>query len=178
MSDIIHADHVSEGPYSPWRRGASGRAQPVRQAVPRGDRRGFSGAWRRGVGARRRPPLRAQPRHLRRHPDSALDCSLWCSVVPSSVFEEYLRASCRRCAYCCEAYQQTTGVGTRREASAYCHGRVVLRSWQSSPPALSPTQVGPIWTGDNTANWENLQVSIPMVLTVSLAGVSFSGAML
>ncbi|XP_015937428.1 probable glucan 1,3-alpha-glucosidase [Arachis duranensis] len=35
---------------------------------------------------------------------------------------------------------------------------------------------GAIWTGDNTAEWDHLRVSVPMVLTLGLAGVSFSGA--
>ncbi|XP_027329668.1 probable glucan 1,3-alpha-glucosidase [Abrus precatorius] len=35
---------------------------------------------------------------------------------------------------------------------------------------------GAIWTGDNTADWDHLRVSIPMVLTLGLAGMSFSGA--
>ncbi|KAL9257322.1 putative glucan 1,3-alpha-glucosidase [Drosera capensis] len=35
---------------------------------------------------------------------------------------------------------------------------------------------GAIWTGDNTAEWEQLRVSVPMVLTLGLSGISFSGA--
>ncbi|QHN97596.1 putative glucan 1,3-alpha-glucosidase [Arachis hypogaea] len=35
---------------------------------------------------------------------------------------------------------------------------------------------GAIWTGDNTAEWDHLRVSVPMVLTLGLTGVSFSGA--
>lgn len=42
-----------------------------------------------------------------------------------------------------------------------------------APPAA---QVGPIWTGDNTADWDHLAVSVPMVLTINLAGIAFSGA--
>ena len=42
-------------------------------------------------------------------------------------------------------------------------------------PRLWCKQVGPIWTGDNTAEWSHLQVSIPMVLTINLAGIVFSG---
>lgn len=34
---------------------------------------------------------------------------------------------------------------------------------------------GAIWTGDNTAEWEHLRVSIPMVLTLGLTGITFSG---
>jgi alpha 1,3-glucosidase len=37
-------------------------------------------------------------------------------------------------------------------------------------------QVGPIWTGDNTADWDHLRVSIPMLLALGLAGLPFSGA--
>lgn len=34
---------------------------------------------------------------------------------------------------------------------------------------------GAVWTGDNTADWDQLRVSIPMVLTLGLTGISFSG---
>ena len=37
-------------------------------------------------------------------------------------------------------------------------------------------KVGPIWTGDNTADWDHLAVSIPMLTTLSLTGLPFSGA--
>ncbi|XP_024024508.1 probable glucan 1,3-alpha-glucosidase [Morus notabilis] len=37
-------------------------------------------------------------------------------------------------------------------------------------------QVGAVWTGDNTAEWEHLRVSVPMILTLGLTGMSFSGA--
>lgn len=35
---------------------------------------------------------------------------------------------------------------------------------------------GAIWTGDNTAEWEHLRVSVPMVLSMGLTGIIFSGA--
>ncbi|XP_078796792.1 neutral alpha-glucosidase C isoform X1 [Oryzias latipes] len=35
---------------------------------------------------------------------------------------------------------------------------------------------GAVWTGDNVATWEYLRISIPMVLSLSLAGVAFCGA--
>ncbi|KAF9609788.1 hypothetical protein IFM89_018236 [Coptis chinensis] len=35
---------------------------------------------------------------------------------------------------------------------------------------------GAIWTGDNTAEWDHLRVSVPMVLTLGLSGITFSGA--
>ncbi|KAL2521192.1 putative glucan 1 [Forsythia ovata] len=35
---------------------------------------------------------------------------------------------------------------------------------------------GAIWTGDNSAEWDHLRVSVPMVLTLGLTGISFSGA--
>ncbi|KAJ4965777.1 hypothetical protein NE237_017626 [Protea cynaroides] len=35
---------------------------------------------------------------------------------------------------------------------------------------------GAVWTGDNTADWDQFRVSVPMVLTLSLTGISFSGA--
>jgi alpha 1,3-glucosidase len=43
--------------------------------------------------------------------------------------------------------------------------------------ACAGTQrVGPIWTGDNMANWDHLRVSIPMLLTLGVTGLPFSGA--
>ncbi|TQE01683.1 hypothetical protein C1H46_012747 [Malus baccata] len=35
---------------------------------------------------------------------------------------------------------------------------------------------GAIWTGDNSADWDHLRVSVPMVLTLGITGISFSGA--
>ncbi|XP_061360012.1 probable glucan 1,3-alpha-glucosidase [Gastrolobium bilobum] len=35
---------------------------------------------------------------------------------------------------------------------------------------------GAVWTGDNSADWDHLRVSIPMVLTLGLTGMTFSGA--
>lgn len=35
---------------------------------------------------------------------------------------------------------------------------------------------GAVWTGDNTAEWEHLRISIPMCLSFGLAGLAFCGA--
>uniref|UniRef100_A0A8D2JEM3 Glycoside hydrolase family 31 N-terminal domain-containing protein n=1 Tax=Varanus komodoensis TaxID=61221 RepID=A0A8D2JEM3_VARKO len=35
---------------------------------------------------------------------------------------------------------------------------------------------GAVWTGDNKAEWQYLKISIPMLLTISIAGISFCGA--
>ena len=40
---------------------------------------------------------------------------------------------------------------------------------------LMMQRVGPIWTGDNTADWRHLRVSVPMVLSISITGIAFSG---
>uniref|UniRef100_A0A3B4XF22 Glucosidase alpha, neutral C n=1 Tax=Seriola lalandi dorsalis TaxID=1841481 RepID=A0A3B4XF22_SERLL len=37
-------------------------------------------------------------------------------------------------------------------------------------------RLGAIWTGDNVASWEYLKISIPMLLSLSVAGVVFCGA--
>lgn len=34
---------------------------------------------------------------------------------------------------------------------------------------------GAVWTGDNSADWDHLRVSVPMVLTLGLTGMTFSG---
>ncbi|MGH0187388.1 UNVERIFIED_CONTAM: hypothetical protein FKN15_024775 [Acipenser sinensis] len=35
---------------------------------------------------------------------------------------------------------------------------------------------GAVWTGDNAAEWDHLRISIPMCLSLGLAGISFAGA--
>lgn len=35
---------------------------------------------------------------------------------------------------------------------------------------------GAVWTGDNTAEWEHLRASVPMILSMGLTGMTFSGA--
>ncbi|XP_010906080.1 probable glucan 1,3-alpha-glucosidase [Elaeis guineensis] len=35
---------------------------------------------------------------------------------------------------------------------------------------------GAVWTGDNTADWDHLRASVPMILTLGLTGMTFSGA--
>lgn len=37
-------------------------------------------------------------------------------------------------------------------------------------------RVGPMWTGDNQAIWEHLEVSLPMLLSQGISGFPFSGA--
>lgn len=37
-------------------------------------------------------------------------------------------------------------------------------------------RAGPIWTGDNTAEWGHLQASIPMLLSLGVTGLPFAGA--
>lgn len=36
-------------------------------------------------------------------------------------------------------------------------------------------RIGAIWTGDNSAEWDHLRVSVPMVLTLGLTAITFSG---
>lgn len=43
-----------------------------------------------------------------------------------------------------------------------------------SPPC-PPPHPGAVWTGDNTAQWDHLKISIPMCLSFSIAGLSFCG---
>ncbi|XP_021900349.1 probable glucan 1,3-alpha-glucosidase [Carica papaya] len=51
------------------------------------------------------------------------------------------------------------------------------RPFVLSRAAFAGTQrFGAIWTGDNTAEWDHLRVSVPMVLSLSLSGIAFSGA--
>ena len=41
-------------------------------------------------------------------------------------------------------------------------------------PSLS-SSLGAVWTGDNTAEWDHLKISIPMCLSLGLVGLSFCG---
>ena len=34
---------------------------------------------------------------------------------------------------------------------------------------------GAIWTGDNIAEWSHLKMSLPMMLTLGVTGMQFSG---
>jgi alpha 1,3-glucosidase len=35
---------------------------------------------------------------------------------------------------------------------------------------------GAMWTGDNTATWDHLRISLPMLMSINIAGLSFAGA--
>lgn len=51
------------------------------------------------------------------------------------------------------------------------------RSFVLSRAFYAGTQrYGAIWTGDNAAKWEHLQIASPMLLTIGVAGLTFSGA--
>jgi len=52
-----------------------------------------------------------------------------------------------------------------------------LRSFVLSRAFFAGTQRwGAIWTGDNTASWEHLEAAQPMLMSMGLAGIVFSGA--
>ncbi|CAD7696507.1 unnamed protein product [Ostreobium quekettii] len=56
-------------------------------------------------------------------------------------------------------------------------GRQGDRPFVLSRAFFAGTQrLGPVWTGDNTANWEQLRVSVPMLLSLGLTGLPYSGA--
>nr|WBW70124.1 venom protein [Lampona murina] len=58
----------------------------------------------------------------------------------------------------------------------------LMRSVSQRPFILSRSvfagsqRYGAVWTGDNIADWSHLQISIPMILSLSITGLSFSGA--
>ncbi|GBF95413.1 glucan 1,3-alpha-glucosidase-like [Raphidocelis subcapitata] len=57
------------------------------------------------------------------------------------------------------------------------HGSDGDRPFVLSRAFFAGTQrVGPIWTGDNAAQWSHLKVSIPMLLTLGVTGLPYSGA--
>ncbi|KAK9673187.1 hypothetical protein RND81_12G151800 [Saponaria officinalis] len=62
------------------------------------------------------------------------------------------------------------------------HGLIKRSDGKDRPFVLSRAffagtqRYGAVWTGDNTAEWEQLRVSVPMVLTMGLTGITFAGA--
>ncbi|NXJ87099.1 GANAB glucosidase, partial [Trogon melanurus] len=65
---------------------------------------------------------------------------------------------------------------------ATAEGQIRRSGGQRRPFVLSRAffagsqRYGAVWTGDNTAEWEHLKISIPMCLSFALAGLSFCGA--
>ena len=63
-------------------------------------------------------------------------------------------------------------------------GRAIFGSDGDRPFVLSRSffagsqRTGPIWTGDNAASWEHLRLSLPMLLSISVAGLPFAGMLL
>uniref|UniRef100_A0A8B9BMW1 Glucosidase alpha, neutral C n=1 Tax=Anser brachyrhynchus TaxID=132585 RepID=A0A8B9BMW1_9AVES len=69
-------------------------------------------------------------------------------------------------------YQQmATAEGLIKRSSGKERPFVLTRSFFAGSQ-----KYGAVWTGDNTAEWGYLKISIPMLLTISLAGISFCGA--
>ncbi|KAG0328218.1 hypothetical protein BGZ99_005884 [Dissophora globulifera] len=66
--------------------------------------------------------------------------------------------------------------------SATAQGLTQRNETQQRPFVLSRAfyagtqRYGAIWTGDNMATWEHLEYASPMLLTIGLAGIPFSGA--
>eukprot|EP00897_Mesotaenium_endlicherianum_P006689 jgi/Mesen1/6048/ME000308S05242 len=65
---------------------------------------------------------------------------------------------------------------------ASSEGLLKRANYQERPFVLSRAKyagtqrAGAVWTGDNTADWEHLRKAVPMVATLGLAGIAFSGA--
>ncbi|KAG6552344.1 hypothetical protein Mapa_006198 [Marchantia paleacea] len=68
-------------------------------------------------------------------------------------------------------FHMASSEGLRKRADYNDRPFVLSRSF------FAGTQtVGAIWTGDNTADWDHLKVSVPMLLTLGLTGITFTGA--
>jgi len=68
-------------------------------------------------------------------------------------------------------YTMATYEGLLRRSEAKLRPFVLTRS------AFAGTQrYAALWTGDNTAAWDHLAASVPMCLSLSLAGITFCGA--
>lgn len=58
-----------------------------------------------------------------------------------------------------------------RKAGVIRRPFVLTRSFYAGSQRL-----GPMWTGDNLANWGHLEAAFPMILSLSIAGFPFAGA--
>lgn len=73
-------------------------------------------------------------------------------------------------------YHMATAEGLRQRGVSV-HGADGDRPFVLSRAFFAGTQrIGPIWTGDNAASWEHLEISLPMVTTLGLTGLPFVGA--
>ncbi|KAJ2793687.1 hypothetical protein H4R20_006469, partial [Coemansia guatemalensis] len=68
-------------------------------------------------------------------------------------------------------YQKATAEGLRSRESPNKRPFVLSRSY-----FVGSHRYGAIWTGDNTASWEHLRASVPMILSNNVAGMHFVGA--
>lgn len=64
-----------------------------------------------------------------------------------------------------------TSDGVRERTSVQKRPFVLARGFYAGTQ-----RAGPVWTGDNMANWESLQYTNPMILSNSMGGIPFSGA--
>ncbi len=61
-------------------------------------------------------------------------------------------------------------------------GQLARSQFQRRPFVLSRSffagsqRLGAVWTGDNMAEWPHLAIAVPMLLSLSVAGVPFCGA--
>eukprot|EP00823_Brevimastigomonas_motovehiculus_P004323 TRINITY_DN2831_c0_g1_i2.p1 TRINITY_DN2831_c0_g1~~TRINITY_DN2831_c0_g1_i2.p1 ORF type:complete len:547 (+),score=151.59 TRINITY_DN2831_c0_g1_i2:1379-3019(+) len=67
--------------------------------------------------------------------------------------------------------QQSTYNGLLTRSSQQERPFVLTRSFFAGSQ-----RYGAVWTGDNTAKWEHLEASIPMLLSLGVAGIQFAGA--
>ena len=73
-------------------------------------------------------------------------------------------------------YHMATAEGLRRRGFKE-QGPDGDRPFVLSRAFFAGTQrIGAIWTGDNGADWDHLEVSVPMLLTIGVTGLPFSGA--
>ena len=73
-------------------------------------------------------------------------------------------------------YHMGTAEGLRRRGIAE-KGPDGDRPFVLSRAFFAGTQrIGAIWTGDNSADWDHLAVSVPMVLSIGVSGLPFNGA--
>lgn len=114
---------------------------------------------------------------------STLDLFTWNDMNEPSVFngpEITMHKDCRH--YGNWEHRDVHNVYGMFVHQASAEGQVMRSEGKERPFVLSRAffagtqRFGAIWTGDNKASWDHLKASLPMILSMGVAGLTFTGA--
>jgi alpha 1,3-glucosidase len=121
--------------------------------------------------------------NLRTYQGSTLDLYTWNDMNEPSVFngpEITMHKDARH--YQGFEHRDVHNVYGMFVHQASTEGQIMRSNGEFRPFVLSRAfyagsqRFGAIWTGDNTADWEHLAISLPMIMSIGVAGLPFAGA--